>query len=182
MKMDDNVESILSKYRSEKKKYKNFDKTKNFEILLIKIKYTGNPDKLQAALKELNKSHVVDKKLHKIRNDILGDYDGEFEVIGNISVGDQIRKTHIRFRNVNDDYEAYLNAIDERYDVEDSFFNRYFHKIDTPLFNLVNRSQYRHGCDFKHEIIEYRGNNCFIPIVLLKRLLKAIVLLNVIVF
>ena len=27
----------------------------------------------------------------------------------------------------------------------------------------MNRSQYGNGCDFKHEIIEYRGNNCFIP-------------------
>ena len=26
-----------------------------------------------------------------------------------------------------------------------------------------SRSQYGIGCDFKHEIIEYRGNNCFIP-------------------
>ena len=36
-------------------------------------------------------------------------------------------------------------------------------KINTPQFNLVNRSQYGNGCDFKQEIIEYRGNNCFIP-------------------
>ena len=28
---------------------------------------------------------------------------------------------------------------------------------------MVNRSQYGNGYDFKHEIIEYRGNNCFIP-------------------
>ena len=27
-------------------------------------------------------------------------------------------------------------------------------------FKIVNRSQYGNGCDFKHEIIEYRGNNC----------------------
>ena len=27
----------------------------------------------------------------------------------------------------------------------------------------MNRSQYGNGCDFKHDIIEYRGNNCFIP-------------------
>ena len=29
--------------------------------------------------------------------------------------------------------------------------------------NLVNRSQYGNGCDFKHEIIECQGTDCFIP-------------------
>ena len=33
----------------------------------------------------------------------------------------------------------------------------------TPQFNLGNRSQYGNGCDFKHEIIAYRSNNCFTP-------------------
>ena len=33
----------------------------------------------------------------------------------------------------------------------------------TLQINLVNRSQYGKGCDFEHEIIEYRGKNCFIP-------------------
>ena len=36
-------------------------------------------------------------------------------------------------------------------------------KINTSQFNLVNRSQYGNRCVFKHEIIEYRGNYCFIP-------------------
>ena len=60
-------------------------------------------------MKELNKIHVVDENLHGIRNEILGGYDGEFEMIAKLSVGDQIRTTHIGFRNVND----YVNAIDE---------------------------------------------------------------------
>ena len=38
-----------------------------------------------------------------------------------------------------------------------------FIKINTPQFNLVIRSQYGNGCDFKHEKIEYRGKNCFTP-------------------
>ena len=37
-----------------------------------------------------------------------------------------------------------------------------FEKINTLQFEKVNRSQYANGCDFKHEIIEYQGNNCFI--------------------
>ena len=81
-------------------------------------------------------------------------------MVGNLKVGDQIRQTHVRFRNMND-FEAYIN--DEGYDADDCIFNGYIYKIDTPQFNKVKRSQYGNGCDFKHEIIEYRGNNCFIP-------------------
>ena len=33
-------------------------------------------------------------------------------MVGNLKVGDQIRQTSIRFRNM-DDFEAYINAIDE---------------------------------------------------------------------
>ena len=56
----------------------------------------------------------------------------------------------------------YINAIDEGYDAEDSIFNGYICKLNTPQFNLVHRSQYGSACDFKHDIIEYRGNNCYI--------------------
>ena len=81
---------------------------------------------------------------------------------GNLKVGDPIRQTHTTFRNM-DDFEAFINTIDENYDSDDSIFNGYIYKLDTPQFNKVNRSQYGNGCDFKHEIIEYRGKNCFIP-------------------
>ena len=47
--------------------------------------------------------------------------------------------------------------------MKDMIFSGYIYKIDTPQFNLVNRGQKGNGCDFKHEIIEYRGNNCFVP-------------------
>ena len=83
-------------------------------------------------------------------------------MVGNLKVGDQIRQTHIRFRNIRD-FEAYINAIDQDFDSEDSIYNGYIYKIDTPQFNKVNRNQYGNGCDFKHEIFEYRGNNCYIP-------------------
>ena len=82
-------------------------------------------------------------------------------MVGNLKVGDHIRQTNIRFRNM-DDYGSYINAIDEGYDAEDAIFNGYIYEINTPQFNKVNRSQYGNGCDFKHEILEYRGNNCFI--------------------
>ena len=92
----------------------------------------------------------------------MGDYSGELEMVGKLSIGDQIRQTHTRFRNITD-YEVYNNSIDEGYDAEDAIFNGYIYKIKTPQFNLGNRSQYGNGCDFKHEIIEYRGKNCIIP-------------------
>ena len=83
-------------------------------------------------------------------------------MIGNLKVGDQIRQTNIRFRNM-DDFEAYINSIDEGYDAEDAFFNGHIYKINTPQSNKVIRSQYGSGCTFDILIIEYRGNNCFIP-------------------
>ena len=83
-------------------------------------------------------------------------------MVGNSKVGDQIRQTNNTFRNM-DDFESYINSTDQGYDSEDAFFNGYFQKINTPQFNKVNRSQYGKGCDFKNEIIEYRGNNCFKP-------------------
>ena len=50
------------------------------------------------------------------------DFTGEFKKVGNLSLGDQIRETHIRFRNM-DDFESYVNANDEGYEAGDAFFN-----------------------------------------------------------
>ena len=116
---------LLNIIKSEKKKKnKNLDKIKQLEILLVNIKYGNDPNKLQSALKELNKIQVINKNLHGIKEEILQDYEGEFEMVGNLKVGDQIRQTHIRFRNM-DDFESYINSIDERYDAEDCIFNGY---------------------------------------------------------
>ena len=81
---------------------------------------------------------------------------------GTLKVGNQIRQTHIRFRNISD-YEAYINSIDEGYVAEDAISNGYIYKIKTAQFKKVNKSQYGNGCVFKHEVIEYRGSNCYIP-------------------
>ena len=83
-------------------------------------------------------------------------------MLGALKVGDQIRQIHIRFRN-NSDYGAHINSFDEGYDAEDAIFNGYAYKINTRQFNVVNRSQYGNGCDYKHENFEYRGISCFIP-------------------
>ena len=61
------------------------------------------------------------------------------------------------------DFESFINTIYQDYDSDDSIFNGYIYKINTPQINEVKRSQYGNGCDFKHEIFEYRGNKCFIP-------------------
>ena len=113
-------------------------------------------------MKELNKIQVIDKNLHEIKNEILLDYTGEFEMVGNLKVGNQIRQTHIRFRNM-DEFESYINSIDEGDDADDCIFNGYIYKLNTLQFNKVNRSQYGNGCSFDKIIVEYRGNNCFIP-------------------
>ena len=159
-KIGDDMKLLLNKIKSEKKN-KNFDKIRQLEILLSNIKYSNDPNKLQSALKKSNKIQVINKNLHEIKEEILLDYSGEFEIVGNLKVGDQIRQTHIRFRNICD-YEAYINSIDQDYDSEDSIFNGYIYKIDNPQFNKVNRSQYGNGCSFDKIIMEYQGNNCFI--------------------
>ena len=46
-------------------------------------------------------------------------------MVGKISIGDQKRETHIRFRIITD-YEAYINAIDQVSESEDSLFNSYY--------------------------------------------------------
>ena len=154
---------ILNKIKTGKKKQsKSFDKIEELEIELFKIKYVINPNKLQSGIKELSKIEVIDKNLHEIKNENLLSYTIDSELVGSLKVGDQIRQTHIRFRNITD-YGAYIISVDEGYDAEDAIFNGYINKINTPHSNLVNRSQYGNGCDFGHEIIEYRANNCFIP-------------------
>ena len=65
----------------------------------------------------MNKLLVFDKNLHENKQEILVEYGGEFDLIGKLSVGDEIRQTHIRLRKITD-YESYINAIDEGYDAE----------------------------------------------------------------
>ena len=113
-------------------------------------------------MKELNKIQIVDIWFHEIRNEVFVDYADGFELIAKKSVGDQNRTTHIGFRNITE-YEAYINSIDDGYDAEDSIFNGYISKINTPQFNIVKRFQYGKRCDFEYEIIENQGNNCFRP-------------------
>ena len=125
-------------------------KIKNLEIELFKIKYADKPSELESALRELKKIEVIDKNLHEIKNDILRDYGAELEMVGRLKIADQTREIHIRFRSI-DDFESFNNA------TKDAFFNSYIYKINTHQFNLVNRSQFGNGCDFKNENIYMVG-------------------------
>ena len=52
-------------------------------------------------------------------------------MIGKLKIGDQIRTTHIGFRNISE-YEDYINSIDGSYDAEDAIFIGYIYEINTP--------------------------------------------------
>ena len=52
LKNDNNRKLLLKKTNLKKNKDKNLDTIKQLEILLVKIKYYINPDKLQSALTE----------------------------------------------------------------------------------------------------------------------------------
>ena len=101
IKMNIDTKLLLNKIKSEKRKRNKYlHKIKQLKILLVNIKYANDANKLQSALKELNKIQVVNKNLHEIKHEILIDYEGVFEMVGFLKVGDQIRQTHIRFRNI----------------------------------------------------------------------------------
>ena len=114
------------------------------------------------ALAASNKIYVNNLNLHEIKNAILEDYTGDFELIGKMITGPVEHKTNIRFKNM-DDFERYINAIDVDYDSEDVIFTGYVYKLDTPQFKLVKRSAYGKGTNYMQVIVEYHGENCYIP-------------------
>ena len=110
-----------------------------------------------------DRHYVNALNLHEIKNEILEDYTGDFELIGSMLVGEIEQNTNIRFKNV-DDFESYINAIDNSgYDSEDVLFTGWLYNLNTPEFKKVNRSQYGRGTDFKRDFVEYIGNNCYNP-------------------
>ena len=71
-------------------------------------------------------------------------------------------KTNIRFQKM-DDFDSYRNAIDINYDSEDIMFTGYVYKLNTSQFKVVKRSVYPKGTNYMQKIVEYRGQNCYIP-------------------
>ena len=109
-----------------------------------------------------NKIYVNNLNLHEIKNETLQDYTGDFELNGKMIIGPVEHKTNIRFKNM-DDFERYINAIDVDYDSEDVTFTGYVYKLKTPHFKVVKRSAYGRGTNYMQEIVEYHGQNCYIP-------------------
>ena len=110
-----------------------------------------------------NKVYVNGLKQHEIKSEILEDYTGDFELIGSMLIGEIEQKTNFSSKNV-DDFEAYINAIDNGgYDSEDVIFTGWLYKLKTLEFKKINRSQYARGTDFKQGFVEYIGKNCYIP-------------------
>ena len=77
--------------------------------------------------------------MHEIKNEILQDYTGDFELSGEMIIGSVKHKTNVRFKNMND-FENYINAIDIDYDSEDVTFFGYVYKLNTPHFKLLNEA------------------------------------------
>ena len=109
-----------------------------------------------------NKIYVNNLNLREIKNEILQDYTGDFELNGKMIIGPVEYKTNIRFKNMHD-FERYINAIDIDDDSEDVIFTGYVYKLDTPQFKVVKRSAYGKGTNYMQEIVEYHGQNCYIP-------------------
>ena len=77
-------------------------------------------------------------------------------------IGEVEKKTKVRFKK-NDDLETHNSAIGVVYDSEDVIFTGWLYELNTLEPNKVNRSQYCRGTNFKQDIVEYTGNNCYIP-------------------
>ena len=109
-----------------------------------------------------NKLYVNNLILLEIKNDILQDYTGDFELNGLLIIGHIEHKTNMRFKNL-DDFERYINAIDVDYDSEDVTFTVYVYKLNTHQFKVVKRSAYGEGFNYMQELVGYHGQNCYIP-------------------
>ena len=58
-----------------------------------------------------DETYVDNLNLYEVRNEILQDYTGDFELNGLLIIGGIEHKTNIRFKNM-DDFESYIIAVD----------------------------------------------------------------------
>ena len=100
--------------------------------------------------------------LHETKNENLIDYEGDFQLNWLIVIEPIEHKTNIRFQNV-DVFESYINAIAIDYESEHNIFTGCLKKLNTPQFHRIKRSLYGRGTDFKQDIVEYIGDNCYNP-------------------
>ena len=109
-----------------------------------------------------DKIYVTGLNLHEHKNENLQDYTGDFELNGLMIIGPVEHKTNNRFKN-RVDFERYKNAIDIDDDSEDVIFTGYFFKLNTSHFNVVKRSVFVKVTNYMQEIVDYHGQNCYIP-------------------
>ena len=64
----------------------------------------------------------------------MEDYAGDFEKTGKTSIVETEQKTKVSFKNI-DDFENFINAIDQGYDSEDVIFTGCLCKLSTSGFN-----------------------------------------------
>ena len=150
--------TLITKQNESNREIKQNEKRQKIQNLVDEDNDLGRFFKLATS----NKLYVNNLDLHEIKNEILHDYTSDFELNGKVIIGPIENKTNIRFKNMNDS-ECYINAIDIDYDSEDVTFTGYIYKLNTHQFNVVKRSAYGRGTNYKQEVVEYHGQNCYIP-------------------
>ena len=109
-----------------------------------------------------NKVYLNGSNLHEIENNFFLNHTVDFEMIGSMLIREIEQRTNISSRNV-EDFEIYIHAIDVDHESEDFMFTGWVYKLNAPQFNIVKRSQYGSGTDFKQDISDSTGNSCYIP-------------------
>ena len=62
-----------------------------------------------------------------------------------------------------DDFENFIDSLDNDYNSEDVTFTGFVYKINTPQFNVVKRSVHAKNTGYMQEIVEHRGQNYYVP-------------------
>ena len=100
--------------------------------------------------------------LPEFKGEILRDFTGDFNLNGLLITGTLEHETNVSFRNM-DEFESYINATDFDYDGPDVTCSGCVYKLKTNRFKVVKRSAYANGTNYMTEIVEYHGQNCYIP-------------------
>ena len=68
-------------------------------------------------------------------------------MVGRITLGEVTRTTAMRFKNIQD-FETYINNINNEYEEDDSIFVGDIYKLNNPEFRQINRAEFGRGTDF----------------------------------
>ena len=112
-------------------------------------------------LAEADRSNNKGLNVFEIR-DKLDDEKRGFELVGDITINGIKKKTNMRFKKIND-FESYIEIIDEKYDGVDVVFEGDAFHLPQPDFKPIKRSNYGKGSNHLFDIEEYVGTKCYIP-------------------